>query len=98
MENTLEFLKDEIRSGFYIPTTLKQAWLGQLLVLEQIDRICEKYNISYFADWGTFLGAVRHGGFVPWDDDLDICMKRPDYDRFKEIALKELAEGDCRHD
>lgn len=98
MENTLEFLKDEIRSGFYIPTTLKQAWLGQLLVLEQIDRICEKYNISYFADWGTFLGAVRHGGFVPWDDDLDICMKRPDYDRFKEIALKELPKGYCLHD
>ena len=98
MEDTLEFLKDEIRSGFYIPTTLKQAWLGQLSVLEHIDRICEKYHISYFADWGTFLGAVRHGGFVPWDDDLDICMKRQDYDRFKEIAIKELPEGYCLHD
>ncbi|MDE7430599.1 MAG: LicD family protein, partial [Lachnospiraceae bacterium] len=66
-----------------------------LEVLDEIDRICRKYNIKYFADWGTLLGAVRHGGFIPWDDDLDICMKRSDYKKFLQAADKEL-KGDFK--
>jgi phosphorylcholine metabolism protein LicD len=90
-ESTMtDFLQDEVRSGFYIPTAIKQAWAVQLKILSEIDRICSKYNLRYFADWGTYLGAVRHGGFVPWDDDLDICMLREDYDRFKQAAKSEL--------
>ena len=98
MEFSVDFFKDEVRNGFYIPTAIKQAWAANLRVLSEVDRICEKYGITYFADWGSILGAVRHGGYVPWDDDLDICMKRKDYNRFKEVADSELPEGFAIHD
>lgn len=98
MKHSLEFFRDEINNGFYVPTQVKIAWATSLDVLSEIDRICKKYNIIYFADWGTILGAVRHGGFVPWDDDLDICMLRADYCRFREVADAELPEQYCIHD
>ncbi|MBR1598188.1 MAG: LicD family protein [Lachnospiraceae bacterium] len=98
MDFTADFFRDEVRNGFYIPTAIKQAWAASLTVLSEIDRICEKYGITYFADWGTILGAVRHGGFVPWDDDLDICMKRDDYIRFREVADEELPGEFVIHD
>lgn len=94
----IDFFRDEIRNGFYIPTAIKQFWAAQLDVLAAIDRICEANGISYYADWGTLLGAVRHGGFVPWDDDLDICMKRDDYVRFRELADNQLPKGYTIHD
>lgn len=84
------YFEDEIRDGFYVPAMMKRAWAAQLEVLHDIDKVCRKHNIQYFADWGTLLGAVRHGGFVPWDDDLDICMKRGDYRKFLEVAPMEL--------
>lgn len=98
MEFSVDFFRDEVRCGFYIPTAIKQAWAAELEVLDAIDRICAKHGIRYFADWGTILGAVRHGGFVPWDDDLDICMLRDDYIRFKQVADAELPEGYVIHD
>jgi phosphorylcholine metabolism protein LicD len=93
----IDFLQDEVRSGFYIPTAIKQAWAVQLKILSEIDRICGRYDIKYFADWGTYLGTVRHGGFIPWDDDLDICMMREDYERFKQVAKSELPKGYTIH-
>ncbi len=93
-----DFFRDEVRNGFYIPAAIKQAWAATLEVLGEIDKICTKYNITYFADWGTLLGAVRHGGFVPWDDDLDIGMKRDDYERFRSVADAELPENYVIHD
>lgn len=98
MNISIDYLRDEVRSGFYIPTAVKQAWAAQLMVLSEIDRICKKYDITYFAEWGTFLGTVRHGGYIPWDDDMDISMKREDYTRFREVADKELPEGFAIHD
>lgn len=98
MKRSADFFRDEIRNGFYVPAAIKQAWAAVLDVLEEIDRICEKHGITYFADWGTILGAVRHGGFIPWDDDLDICMKRDDYERFRSVADSELPENFCIHD
>lgn len=61
-----------------------------LEIFKEIDRICKKHNIRYFAIGGTCLGAVRHKGFIPWDDDMDLAMPRTDYERFKEIASKEF--------
>lgn len=96
-----KYFEDEVREGFYVPSMIKRAWAAELEVLAQIDRICTKYNIQYFAEWGTLLGAVRHNGFIPWDDDIDIGMKRADYERFLEVAQKELPEGykinNCRN-
>ncbi|WP_026520134.1 LicD family protein [Butyrivibrio sp. FCS006] len=97
MKHSIDFFRDEIRYGFYVPTQVKIAWATALDVLKVIDDICVRHGITYFADWGTILGAVRHGGFVPWDDDLDICMLRGDYDRFLAVADDELPDGYCIH-
>lgn len=92
-ELTDKFFEDEVREGFYIPSAVKKAWGAELQVLNDVDRVCSELGIRYFATWGTFLGAVRHGGFVPWDDDLDICMLRDDYIRFIKEGVKLLPEG-----
>ena len=54
MDFTVDFFRDEVRNGFYIPTAIKQGWAASLFVLGEIDRICKKHDIDYFADWGTF--------------------------------------------
>ena len=61
-------------------------------MLREIDRICRKHDIKYFISYGTMLGAVRHGGFIPWDDDVDVAMLRSEFERFRQIAPKELNE------
>lgn len=88
-----DYFKGEEREGFYVEEMMKRAWAAQIEVLEIIDRICKKYQMQYFADWGTLLGAVRHKGFIPWDDDIDIVMKRADYNRFIRIFNEEQTEG-----
>ena len=87
------YFQDEIREGFYIPGMIKRSWAMQLEVLQKIDEICEKHGIRWFADSGTLIGAVRHRGFIPWDDDLDICMLRDDYIKFNEVIKRELPTG-----
>ena len=86
------FFYDEVRDGFYISGIIKRFWAYELTILSEIDRICKKYNIPYYADGGTLLGAVRDGQFIAWDDDIDIMMLRKDYNRFVQIAQKELPE------
>ena len=61
-------------------------------MLREIDRICRKHDIKYFISYGTMLGAVRHGGFIPWDDDVDVAMLRSEFEKFRQIAPKELNE------
>ena len=80
-----DYFKEENRLDFTIPAFMKHAWASQLSILERVDEICTKHNISYFADWGTLLGTIRHKGYIPWDDDIDVCMMRADYYRFREV-------------
>ena len=87
-----EFFYDEVRDGFYIPGIMKRAWGAGLTILSEIDRICNQYDIPYYAAAGTLLGAVRNGQCIPWDDDIDIMMLRKDYDKFKEVLKDELAK------
>ena len=92
MEFEREFFYDEVQEGFYVPGIMKRAWAAQLELLSEIDRICKKWNILYFITFGTLLGAVRHEGFIPWDDDIDIIMFRKDYEKFFQIVKDEINE------
>ena len=71
-------------------STLRKAQMRELEILLEVDKICRKHNIEYVLDYGTLLGAVRHGGFIPWDDDLDIAVRREDFPRLRKILQKEL--------
>lgn len=85
-------LGDEIICDFFVPSKMKKVWNVEIDILENIKRICNKYNLTYYAIAGTLLGAIRHNGFIPWDDDLDIGMPRDDYNSFVHIAEKELPD------
>lgn len=93
MEVPKDFLEGEVRNGFYVDSMMKKVWAAGIEVFCEIDKVCRKHNIQYFADWGTLLGTVRHKGFVPWDDDMDITMKRKDYIKFCQVAPNELPAG-----
>lgn len=67
----------------------KQIELG---IFKRIIEICERHNLRYIVDYGTLIGVVRHNGFIPWDDDIDISMPRPDYEKFKQIFKEEIEE------
>lgn len=69
---------------------LRALQLKELECLKEIDRLCRKHKIEYFLSWGSAIGAIRHKGFIPWDDDIDVSMKMDDYLRFKEVCAQEL--------
>ena len=69
---------------------LRQLQLVELEMFKEVVRICNKYHLTYFMSAGTFLGAVRHKGFIPWDDDMDMRMPRPDYEKLVRVLRKEL--------
>ena len=88
-------LKEEMICDHLVTTEVKKLWKVEMELARQLRTICEKNNIRYFAGGGTLLGAVRHRGFIPWDDDMDFLMLKKDYDRFCEVAPKELREPYC---
>lgn len=86
----LKNFEDEIICGFNVSAKMKKVWNIQLEIFEQVKEICEKYSIRYYAVAGTLLGAIRHNGYIPWDDDLDIGMPRKDYNRFFKVVNDEI--------
>ena len=77
--------------------TLNELHKVGLEVLKEIDRVCKKYDIPYFLCGGTLIGVMRHKGFIPWDDDIDIGMLRKDYERFEDCFIKEHSKDFYLH-
>lgn len=76
------YFEDEVREGFYICGMMKREWAAQMVILQEFSRLCDRLGITWYAAYGTLLGAVRHKGFIPWDDDIDVWIKRRDYEKF----------------
>lgn len=93
LEFSNDFFRQETKDGFLISEEMKHVWAAELEVLSEVITVCDKYQIPYFADYGTLLGAVRHKGFIPWDDDIDIALKRSDYNRLLQVLPNELPQS-----
>ena len=76
-----EFLEKEIRSGFVVESEKKKIWAIEIDLLLKFSEVCRRHNLHWFLMFGSLLGAIRHQGFIPWDDDLDIAMPRSDYEK-----------------
>ena len=90
-----KYFEPEVKSGFFISEKMKRFRAASLEVFKLLDYIAEEYGFTLYADFGTLLGAVRHGGFIPWDDDIDVSMLRNEYDQFIRILPDILPEGYC---
>lgn len=80
-----DFLKEEVRNDFLVDNNRKKLWAILIDLYLQFEEVCRKHNLKWYVMFGGALGAVRHGGFIPWDDDIDIVMPRPDYQKFMQL-------------
>ena len=80
------FFLPEERDGYWVSAEMKKVWAVELDLLNAFAQVCSEYHLKWFAHAGTMLGAVRHHGFIPWDDDIDVMMPRDDYNRLIEIG------------
>ncbi|MGN0334339.1 MAG: phosphorylcholine transferase LicD [Lachnospiraceae bacterium] len=80
------FYREEVRCDYLVTAEMKKIWAVELDLLEKFMEVCEKHDLTYYVSGGTLLGAVRHDGMIPWDDDIDVAMKREDYDKFIKLA------------
>lgn len=90
MQYDLEYIKPEEICGWEVTELTKKVWSVQLDLIKKLDEVCKKNNLKWYPMWGTLLGVVRHQGFIPWDDDVDIVMLREDYERLISLADTEF--------
>lgn len=88
LELSEEFYREEYRDGYLVTKDVKELWAVELDLLVKFDEVCKKHNIRYWLDSGTLLGAVRHKGFIPWDDDIDVVIMRDGYEKLLEISAE----------
>ena len=81
---------EEIRNGYIVTSQIKKLWAVQLELVKKVLEVCKKHNLNIWADSGTLIGTIREHGFIPWDDDIDLGMLRPDYDKLLKIADEEF--------
>lgn len=81
-----DFLKEEVRNGFLVDIKRKKLWTILIDLYLQFEGVCKKHKLKWYVMFGSALGAVRHGGFIPWDDDFDIVMPRSDYNKFIKLS------------
>ena len=86
------FMNEEVRDEFVVTSDRKKIWAVELQLLNELLRVCDKHNIRVYVYAGTLLGAVRHGGFIPWDDDADVCLLHDDYVKLCEVATTEFKD------
>lgn len=79
------FFEEEVRNDFLVTRERKKIWAIELDLLLQFDKICRIHNLKYWITGGTLLGAIRHNGFIPWDDDMDVEMPREDYEKLLKL-------------
>lgn len=83
-------LAEEIRNGYTVTEKQKKIWKVEIDLLTELLRVCKKYDLRIMVYSGTMLGAIRHKGFIPWDDDMDVAMPRKDYEKLLNVASNEF--------
>lgn len=85
-----DFFREEIRCGYTVTSEMKKIWAVEFDLLNEFMRVCQKHHLKWWVDGGTMLGAIRHHGMIPWDDDIDVAMMSDDYEKLCSVAATEF--------
>lgn len=86
------FFKAELREGYLVPAEMKKVWAFELDLLNEFSKVCTKHGLKWFIHAGTLLGAIRHKGFIPWDDDIDVVIPRSDFEKLSILGPQEFKQ------
>ena len=87
-----KYFKTEDIDGFVVDSMMKRAWAAEMEIMQESDRICKENDLQYYAAWGTLLGTIRHKGFIPWDDDIDVVLPRKDFNKMIEVFKRDYSD------